>query len=592
MKKFLLTCVFPLLLLFACEKGGMGNDDNDDDFSEDDLEESVENTGNTVSDIASENEEDHEEDTDYKWDTADVVSIVLNGSSATVGGSGATASGSTVTIKSSGTYSFSGTLTNGQIVVNTDDTNIVRLILNGVGITCQNSAPINIEKAEKAMVVLADNTTNYLTDGTTYSSDDDPNATLFSKSDLTIYGDGTLIIDANYNDGITSKDGLIIKSGTITVDAADDGIRGKDYLIVKDGNITLTTGGDGLKSDNDEDSDRGYIRVEKGTINISAGDDAIQAETDVMVSDGTFSLTAGGGSSKTATSTLSSKGIKAGVNLVIDSGTFTISTSDDAIHSNENLSINGGTFSISAGDDGIHADTSLGINGGTIDITKSYEGIESKVIKITDGDIHVTSSDDGLNVAGGKDSSGSGGWGGQGGFSSSSGNYYLYIDGGYIYVDAGGDGLDANGTIEMTAGTVIVNGPTSNNDGALDYDSGFKISGGFLVAAGSSGMAQAPGSGSSQYSLLMTFSSAKTAGTMVHIQDGSGNDILSFVPTKRFQSVAFSSPELEKGSAYDVYTGGSSSGTVADGLYSGGTYTAGTQIGSFTISGTVTKFNK
>lgn len=586
MKKFiyLLVSLFLLSVFNSCQK----------DLEEEELEESTGNTEETVSEAESANIGDHEEATDYTWETSAVISVVLSGSSISTNATGTTVSGSKITIKSAGTYSFSGSLTNGQIIVDTDDTEVVRLILNGTEITCLNSSPIYISSAKKAMIVLAENTTNKLTDGTSYvfasSADDEPNATIFSKSNLTIYGTGSLTIDANYNDGITSKDGLIIKSGTITVDAADDGIRGKDYLIVKDGTITLKTSGDGLKSDNDEDTDRGYITVEKGTINIIAGGDAIQAETDVMVSDGTFSLTSGGGSSKTASSTLSTKGIKAIVSIIIDSGDFTISSADDAIHSNGNLAVNGGSFAISSGDDGIHADTSLGINGGTIDITKSYEGIESKVIKITNGTIHLKSSDDGLNVASGNDGSGMGGW--PGGGITSTGNYYLYIYGGYIYVDATGDGIDVNGTIEMTAGTVIVNGPTSNGNGALDYDSGFKISGGFLVAAGSSGMAQAPGSASSQYSVLMTFSSTKSAGTLVRIQNSSGKDILTFAPTKNFQSVAFSSPNIEKGTSYDAYLSGSSSGTVTDGLYSGGTYTAGTQLGSFTVSSVVTKISK
>lgn len=587
MKKiiFLTISLFLISVFNSCQK----------DLEDEELEESIENTEETVSEAESSNIGDHEVAADYTWETSAVIPVVLNGSSISVSNSGATVSGSKITIKSAGTYSFSGSLTNGQIIVDTDDTEIVRLILSGTEITCSNSSPIYISSAKKAMIVLAENTTNKLTDGTTYvfasSADDEPNATVFSKSDLTIYGAGSLTIDANYNDGIASKDGLIIKSGTITVDAADDGIRGKDYLVIKDGTITLKTSGDGLKSDNDEDSERGYIAIEKGTINIVASGDAIQAETDVMVSDGTFSLTSGGGSSKTANSTLSTKGIKAVVSLIIDSGDFTISSADDAIHSNGNLSVNGGTFAISSGDDGIHADTSLGINGGTIDITKSYEGIESKVIKITDGTIHLKSSDDGINAAGGSGGTTGGGWQG-GGMTSSSGNYYLYINGGYIYVDATGDGIDVNGTIEMTAGTVIVNGPTSNGNGPLDYDAGFKISGGFLVAAGSSGMAQAPGSTSSQYSLLMTFSSAKSAGTLVHIQNSSGKDILTFAPTKSFQSVAFSSPNIEKGISYDAYLGGSSSGTATDGLYSGGTYSGGTQLGSFTVSSIVTKISK
>ncbi len=176
--------------------------------------------------------------------------------------------------------------------------------------------------------------------------------------------------------------------------------------------------------------------------------------------------------------------------------------------------------------------------------------------------------------------------GGLGGFES--GDSYLYINGGYIALDATGDGIDANGPIVMTAGMVIVNGPTSNWNGPLDYLGAFNISGGYLVAVGSSGIAEAPSATSDQYSAIYTFASPQAAGTMVHIETESGQEILTFVPTKDYQSVLLSSPELEKGSTYILYSGGSSTGTVTDGLYSGGTYSAGAQVTSFTISSTVT----
>ena len=146
-------------------------------------------------------------------------------------------------------------------------------------------------------------------------------------------------------------------------------------------------------------------------------------------------------------------------------------------------------------------------------------------------------SDDGLNVAGGNDGSGiNRPGGGGGGFNPPDTNYYLYLNGGYIVVDAAGDGIDVNGSIEMTDGVVIVNGPTSSMNGALDYDGSFKITGGFLVAAGSSGMAQAPGNASTQNSLLLNFNSSRQAGSLVHIQSSAGKGILTFAPTKTYQS--------------------------------------------------------
>lgn len=559
---------------------------------------------------------------DSSTDGSVSAQIVLQGNSITVSGSGVTVNANTAIITSAGTYNISGTLTDGQIVVDTEDDDAVKLVLNGANISSSTSSPVYIISAKNTEIVLADNTVNYIIDGESYifadAEEDEPDAAIFSKSDLTIYGNGFLSVDANYNDGIKSKDGLIIAGGTITVDSVDDGIVGKDYITVKGCNITVNAQGDGLKSTNDGDTSKGYIAIESGKINITSGSDGIQAETNITITDGDINIVSGGGSRAILSDMdASAKGIKSGVSTVIDGGLIIINAADDAINSNDNITVNGGNFAIASGDDGFHADASLTINNGDINIAESYEGIESAVITINNGNIHIISSDDGLNVAGGNDSSGNlvfpgGGepvWpgndqvvpgGGQvlpGGGQVrpgrddvfiNSADYYLYINGGYIVVDANGDGIDANGAIEMNGGTVIVNGPTDNNNSALDYDASFKITGGFLLAAGSSGMAQAPGTSSSQYSVMVQFNFPVNAGTLVNIQTDDGKTLFSFTPSKAYQAVVFSSPELANGSTYAVYYGGSATGISSDGLYQGGTYTPGTKYTSFTISSIVT----
>jgi hypothetical protein len=541
---------------------------------------------------------------------AETVVIALNGDSIMVDSSAVIVDGSTAAITSAGTYSLSGSLSDGQIVVDTEDNDPVTLILNGIDIHSSTSAPIYVISAKETVVVLADGTENHVSDSDSYvladPEEDEPNAAIFSKGDLTFQGSGSLTVDGNYNDGIASKDGLVLASGTITVCSVDDGIRGKDYLVVRDGRITVTAQGDGLKSDNEEDPSRGYILIESGRIEITAGGDAIQAQTDVMIGDGEIILSSGGGSRSRVDADTSAKGIKAAVNVTIDGGTFTIDSADDAIHSNDSLVINGGVYLIATGDDGMHADATLEINGGDIRITESFEGTESAVITINAGTIQIVSSDDGLNVAGGRDASGTdlgfgpGGFPGQGGRPGRgggpgqdafayAGDYYLYIHGGTIVIDAQGDGIDANGAIEMTDGVVVVHGPTMQMNGALDYQASFKISGGFLVAVGSSGMAQAPDASSTQHSVLLNFDGTLQAGTLLHLRTSDGTEILTFASTKPFQSIAFSSPELENGMTLQVYYRGSSTGSVKDGLYQGGTYSPGSEAGSFAISSIVTQ---
>ncbi|MBN2149694.1 MAG: carbohydrate-binding domain-containing protein [Anaerolineales bacterium] len=82
------------------------------------------------------------------------------------------------------------------------------------------------------------------------ADENEPNAAIFSKANLTFYGNGSLTVDGNYQDGIASQDGLIIASGALMINAIDDGMRGKDYLVVKGGNITINAQSNGLKSDN------------------------------------------------------------------------------------------------------------------------------------------------------------------------------------------------------------------------------------------------------------------------------------------------------------------------------------------------------
>ncbi len=532
-------------------------------------------------------------------DAAAAAPIVLAGNSITADDAGVTVNGSIATITAAGSYSLSGVLADGQIVVDTQDQAPVRLILNGVEIANATGAPIYVAAAEAVEIVLASDTTNTITDAATYlfpdPAEDEPNAAIFSKADLTISGDGALTVTGNYNDGIASKDGLVIAGGAITVNAVDDGIRGKDYLVIENGVIAVQAQGDGLKADNEEDAEKGYIVVQDGVVVVTSGGDGIAAETDVRISGGQFEIVSGGGSANYVEDASSAKGIKGGVSVAIEGGVLAVDSADDALHANDSITIDNGSFTLASGDDAIHADTAITINDGQIEIIRSTEGIESGLITINGGDIALTSSDDGINIsfdddagtaAPGGQPGGPGGFG-PGGATTYTGDHYLYIHGGNILVMADGDGIDSNGAIEMTGGVVIVHGPTMNGNSALDYDGVFNISGGFLAAAGSAGMAQAPSPTSSQPSLLLNFSSPLAAGTLIHLQTEGGDSLLTFAPRRAFQALAFSSPDLIQGDTIEVYAGGSATEPLASGLYQG-TYTPGELAGSIPIVDMVT----
>lgn len=545
-----------------------------------------------------------------EWENADSTSITLNGSSATSQGSGAVVvSGSTVTIKAGGVYVLSGSLADGQIIVDAEDDSTVRLVLNGVDITSSTSAPIYVKNAEKAVISMPEGTENIVTDGTQYVYDDaeaeEPNSAIFSKGNLTINGEGKLVVDANFNNGITGKDDLKITGGNIEVTAKDDAIVGRDLLAIKEGTFTITAGGDGIKTTNDEEAEKGNLAIEGGTFNITAENDGIQAQTALYTLGGDYTITTGGGSPETVAvnenamggrgqsdstttetttteETSSSKGLKATTELAIGGGTFAIDSLDDAVHSNGNVLVEAGEFTIETGDDGIHADSSVLTKGGNITVTKSYEGIEGQVIAIADGTIDVTASDDGVNVGGGVDGSG------MDMESSTSSDQMLQISGGYVSVNSQGDGLDSNGNFVMTGGTAVVSGPTNSGNGSLDYNGTFEISGGLLIAAGSSGMVQASSDTSEQNGMLMMYPETQAAGTLIHLEDSEGNTIATFAPEKEYAAVYISSPDLTKDSSYTLYSGGSSTGTETNGLYTDGEYSGGTKVVEFTISDVVT----
>lgn len=536
-------------------------------------------------------------DIDTTYDSSSTVAITLNGSSASCDSSAVTIDGRTITITDAGDYLVSGTLDDGQIIIAAEDTDDVRIILSGADITCSDSAPIYSQTADKVIITLDSGTSNSITDGSSYTytdeTNEEPNAAIFSKTDLSINGDGSLTVNANFNNGIVSKDDLKIVGAEITVYAVNNGIKGKDSVTISEANIIIECGGDGIESSNTDETDKGYINILSGTISITSDGDGIQGANTVVISDGTIDITSGGGSSNgashtnsnsfwggsadTSSDTASTKGIKCSTELYIDGGTITINSADDAIHSDDAVYINGGTVKAATGDDGVHADNTLTVSGGSLTLTSCYEGLEAAAITINGGDISITATDDGINASDGSSSDNM----------MSGGSATLVFNGGSTYVNAAGDGLDSNGSIVLTGGVVAVDGPSNSGNGGLDYDSTFNVSGGYLIVAGSTGMAQSISTSSTQCGALVGAST--TAGTTITIADENDNVIMSYTPSKTSGCIVISSPELTLNSTYTVYTGGTLSGSTAlgAGISTGGTISGGATLTSYEQSSTV-----
>lgn len=587
MKKIICVSLITALLLSACSQNTTATGDNSLSQSSDETAVSTSQEAAAGDTFGSYEEEDI--DTSYD-DSAATIELSVDMTSS----EGTTVDGQTVTITEAGTYVLSGELADGQVIVNVDKEEKVHLVLKDVTITNSQGPAILIEQAEKIITTLADGTSNTLTDGTDYQLANDEteyDAAFFSKEDLVINGEGELIVNGNYNNGIRSKDDLILISGSYTVNAKNNALKGKDSVQILDGIYMLTTEeGDGIQANNSDDETKGFIAIDGGNFTITSGRDGIQAETAARLQAADINIQTG---ADTISSEESYKGIKAGTELLLQSGSYDINSADDSLHSDGDITIESGNLLLTSEDDGIHADNNLTINGGNLTVTDSYEGLEAGVITINDGDIQITASDDGLNASGDSgateesETSVSDSFGGPGAEQADE-SKMIVINGGTLAVDAQGDGLDSNGNIEMSGGTVTVDGPTDNGNGALDYDGTFELSGGILITAGSNGMAMNVSESSSQASFGIYFTEAQEAGTIISLQDSSGNVIATYQPSKAFQHLVISSPELKVGETYTLIQGTEADNSEKNGYYEDGSIVNGIELGALTLADTIT----
>lgn len=479
---------------------------------------------------------------DVSYTEAKSGEIIFNGDSISYSGKSATVNGSVVTIKKGGDYIVKGTLYNGQIVIEADDTEKVILHLDGVYMNSDNGPAIYCKKADRLTINLVFGTENVLMDGTSYKlppGADEPDACVFSKSDMTIKGSGNLKVIGNYKKGIKTKDDIKIVAGNITIKSRDDSIVGRDSVTISGSTLVIESGADGVKTTNDAAAEKGYCSVEGGTISIKCENDGFDIVNDFTMSGGDLTIVSGGGfDSDHSITDASRKGIKAQTAVMINGGTITLDSRDDAINSSDIVVIYDGTIETKTGDDGINAANEITIINGKITVYNSDEGLESKEIILTGGDVDITSSDNGINATGTEE--------------TDKETTLLTIEGGTIKINAEGDGLDVNGSIRQTGGDIIIFGPTKEDDGAIDYDGSYDISGGSIFALGSRAMALGVSQSSSQCSALINLQSSQAANSILSITDLNGNEILTITAKKAYQSVVISSNSLTVGKTYKV----------------------------------------
>ncbi|MFR2587638.1 MAG: carbohydrate-binding domain-containing protein [Adlercreutzia equolifaciens] len=479
-------------------------------------------------------------DKDASYDVASATNIALSGQGATVSGEGAAVEGATVTISAAGTYAVTGELTAGSLVVNAGDQDKVQIVLSGASIRNEAGPALNIQQADKVFVTLADGTQNTLADGASYElveGEDEPNAALYSKADLTINGTGALSVEGNYRHGVNSKDDLVVTGGAITVVAKEDGLRGKDCVKVADGSFAITAGGDGVKSSNDEDPTRGFVSIDGGTFTVTGCEEGIEAQ-EVIVNNGELNITA------------SDDGINAAV-AERDSNDATIDASGDAgstVGQDDHAGDQGGE---GQGDGGQGADAQNGRGGQRPELP---EGVEPGQMP------------DGEQGGGFGARDGRGGAGGPMGANASE-DCLIQINGGVVAINAGGDAVDSNGYVEVTGGE-LVGASSGAGDSALDYEYGATVTGGTVILAGGAGMAETFSEGSTQPFALVSLNGS--ANTELSVESESGEVLARCTVPVSFQCVTLSVPGLAEGATGKLVAGDATTDFTASTTSSGG----------------------
>jgi len=543
---------------------------------------------------------------------SEAVKITLNKTTATVSGSGAKADGSTITITEEGVYIVSGTLEDGQIIVDASDSDKVQIVLDGVNINCETNAAIYVREADKVFITLAENSSNTLGGGNEYTQIDDNtvDGVIFSKSDLVCNGTGSLTIEADYKHGIVSKDDLVITGGTYKITAADNGITAKDQLKILDGSFDIDAANSAVKAKNADNAELGNIYIAGGIFTIEAEQDGFHATGSIVVDDGTITVNSGDDGFHAELDTIirggtilvekSNEGLE-GKRVVVNGGDITVNASDDGINAansgddgaNAANSGDGGVNAANSGDDGANA-TNPGANAagsGDDDSNAASSNNDSSAAVNSGDDSSISGAADGKeppqmppDTENGSDmqpsqdfdpeNAPSGGnapqnfdpgnapsdgdapqmmQGGPGGGGNS--ELYIKITGGTLTVSADGDGLDSNGGLLVTGGTTIVYGPTSDGDSALDYDGSAIVSGGILAAIGSAGMVESFDEASTQPVITYYCTETQSADTTITLTDSDGSALFTVTPEKAYASIVLTCPEMKLDATYTLAAG-------------------------------------
>ena len=551
----------------------------------------------------------HYSEQDLSWDASSETAIDLSNPTAT---DGVTVEDGTLTITKAGTYKLSGEY-QGQIKVETADSDAVRLVLDNANITNSSGAALNVVNADEVILYSASGTTNTISDGADYTAtgEDDPDAVVYSKADMTIAGEGTLKVNGNHEDGIHTSDGLVIASGTLEVNAANTGIKGKDYVDILGGTINVTAQQDGIKSTNDTDEGQGWTRLSNGTVTVNAGDDGFKASRVVEISGGSLTVeqsdegieaqyinVSGGDVNVTSADDGMNASLKTSNSESTDSSANTSDAANQQQNNQQQGSLPGGQQSGTSNQQQQGMGQPPAMSGSSQDGT-SQNGTsgtaqqQNNTQNQGNQNMGQPPAMPGGNAQDGTSQNGTTGTGQQGmgqppqgGMPGGGGGTFEVIDaainvsGGHVTVNAEGDGIDSNGVTTLSGGTLIVNGPSQGGNAALDTNGDLLLNGATVLSGSTADMFEAPSTNSTSGYLKLTNSSGFEQGSTVQVADSSGKVVANYKVTKsNVQLVLVSSSSIVKGQSYTVYTTTSAVDSNAASLASGAT-----ELGSFTAS--------
>ena len=476
----------------------------------------------------------------------------------------------------------SGKSDDGQLKVygNSD----VKLTLNGLELTSAKSAAINVQNKKILYLHIEEGTTNVICDAESQSDesyypegvvadDEKRNGATYCKGSVVVSGSGILSLTGKKKHGISVKSSLTIRpGGTLAINDVKDNCVKAEGITVLGGYLwakTTAEAGKCLSSDADVTVKGGQIKLytSGGSVyeedeNDTSSPAGVKADGNIYIYNGEMlCISTGEGG----------KGLNADGGITMDDGIVNVVTSGGKYVYNAALDLD-------SSPKGVKADGEITINGGLLNIqvtgrSDGSEGLESKSkITVNGGEVFVYAYDDAINVGG----------------DSPVG---MEINGGKIFAFAdNNDGIDSNGKLWVNGGLVIASGSGAPEEGLdCDRSQNFIVTGGTLIGTG--GAAISTSSSSTQRSVIYNGIQAKT-GELFVITDAEGNPVLKYeLPrTINGMSLFFSSPDIKSGGTYTVYSGGSLSGNSVNwnGWFEDGTYTAGTELGTFTSSSLTT----